>query len=85
VAQITNILDPSDYILQLTGSLYDKGDLNDGLVTKCSSRVGKVIRDDYKMNHLDSINQFLGLVSWTETNPMAVYRQQMNRVKNDGF
>jgi triacylglycerol lipase len=85
VGQITNVLDPSDYLLQLTGSLYDKDDLNDGVVTKCSSRVGKVIRDDYKMNHLDSINQFLGLVSWAETNPLPVYRQQINRLKNDGY
>ncbi len=85
VGQITNVLDPSDYVLQLASSLYDKDDLNDGLVTKCSSRVGTVIRDDYHMNHLDSINQLLGLASWRETNPLTVYRQQMNRVKKAGY
>ncbi len=85
VGQLTNLADPSDLILKFTSSFYDKNDLNDGLATKCSSRIGKVIRDDYRMNHLDSINQVLGLVSWRETNPLAVYRQQMNRVKNDGY
>lgn len=85
VGQSTNVFDASDAILNVTGSLYDKSDLNDGLVTKCSSRIGQVIRDDYHMNHLDSINQLLGLVSWRETNPLTVYRQQMNRVKNDGY
>lgn len=85
VGQSTNLLDASDIILSVTGSLYDKDDLNDGLVTRCSSRIGKVIRDDYRMNHLDSINQLLGLVSWRETNPLTVYRQQMNRVKKAGY
>lgn len=85
VGQITNIFDPSDYLLKLTGSLYDKSDLNDGLVTKCSSRIGTVIRDDYRMNHLDSINQLLGLTSWRETNPLSVYRQQVNRLKRSGY
>ncbi|MDO5769368.1 MAG: triacylglycerol lipase [Psychrobacter sp.] len=85
VGQITNILDPSDYILKVTSTFYDKDNLNDGLVAKCSSRVGYVIRDDYKMNHLDSINQFFGLVSWLEANPKAVYRQQINRLKVAGY
>ncbi len=85
VGQLTSPVDPSDLILKFTGSFYDKSDLNDGLVTKCSSRIGTVIRDDYRMNHLDSINQFFGLVSLFETNPLAVYRQQTNRLKNAGF
>ena len=85
VGQITNGFDPSDYLLKLTGSLYDKSDLNDGLVTKCSSRIGTVIRDDYRMNHLDSINQLLGMTSWRETNPLSVYRQQINRLKQSGY
>lgn len=85
VGQSTSLVDPSDSILKFTGSFYDKSDLNDGLVTRCSSRIGTVIRDDYRMNHLDSINQFFGLVSLSETNPLSVYRQQGNRLKNAGF
>lgn len=81
---LTNAFDPSDYILSLTG-LTHEGLPNDGLVDNCSTRVGKVIRDDYHMNHLDTINQLLGLSSWRETNPLSVYRQQANRLKKQGY
>lgn len=36
---------------------------NDGLVATCSTHLGKVIRDDYRMNHLDEINGLLGIHS----------------------
>ena len=85
VGQLTNALDPSDLVMAYSKSLYDDAELNDGLVASCATRVGKVIRDDYHMNHLDSINQLLGLVSWRETNPLVVYRAQVNRLKNQGF
>jgi len=37
------------------------------------------------MNHLDEVNQFIGLVNIFETNPVTVYRQQANRLKNSGL
>lgn len=80
VGQVTNGLDPSDYMLALT-SLSFKGEPNDGLVSKCSNRLGYVIRDDYAMNHLDSVNQVLGLTAWGKTNAKSVYRTQANRLK----
>lgn len=83
-SNLTNVLDPSDYIFALTG-LTQEGLPNDGLVDHCSARVGKVIRDDYRMNHLDTINQLLGLSSWIETNPLTVYRAQANRLKKQGY
>jgi triacylglycerol lipase len=48
----TNVLDVVDPALSLT-SLAFGGSKNDGLVSSCSSHLGKVIRDDYAMNHLD--------------------------------
>ena len=63
-------------------SLAFGGAKNDGLVASCASHLGKVIRDDYAMNHLDEINQTVGLVNLFETNPVTVYRQQANRLKN---
>lgn len=81
VGQITNILDPIDAVLALT-ALPFKGDANDGLVSACSSRLGYVIRDDYKMNHMDSVNQVLGVTAWGQPNPKTVYRDQVNRLKN---
>lgn len=82
---VTNPLDPSDYMLALTGLSFPKDDPNDGLVSACSSRLGQVIRDDYKMNHLDSVNQVLGIVAWQETDPLAIYRTQVNRLKLAGY
>lgn len=85
VGTITNGLDPSDYLLSLTALSFGKDDANDGLVSACSSRIGYVIRDDYKMNHLDSVNQMFGLVAWGEVDPISVYRAQINRLKNNGL
>ena len=80
IGQVTNGLDPSDYLLALTGTTFD-GETNDGLVSACSSRLGYVIRDDYKMNHLDSSNQVLGLTAWGQPSPKTLYRDQVNRLK----
>lgn len=81
VGQITSVLDPSDYLLAAT-SIPFAGEPSDGLVSACSSRLGYVIRDDYRMNHLDSANQVFGLTSWGESEPKAIYRSQVNRLKN---
>lgn len=80
----TNVLDVVDPALSLT-SLAFGGSKNDGLVSSCSSHLGKVIRDDYAMNHLDEVNQTIGLVNIFETNPVTIYRQHANRLKNSGL
>lgn len=80
IGQLTNGLDPSDYMLALTGTTFDN-DPNDGLVSACSSRLGYVIRDDYRMNHLDSANQVLGLTAWGQPDPKTLYRSHVNRLK----
>ena len=81
VGQITSALDPSDYLLAATGVPF-AGESNDGLVSACSSRLGYVIRDNYRMNHLDSADQVLGLTAWGESEPKSIYRTQVNRLKN---
>jgi triacylglycerol lipase len=81
---LTNLLDPSDLLLGASALTFN-GEANDGLVGRCSSHLGKVIRDDYRMNHLDEVNQTLGLTSLLETDPLTVYRQHANRLKNDGL
>lgn len=80
---VTNLLDVSDAALALTGVAY--GSANDGLVGTCSSHLGQVIRDNYGMNHLDEVNHVFGLVNLFETNPVTVFRQQANRLKNAGL
>ncbi|MCP5162455.1 MAG: triacylglycerol lipase [Hahellaceae bacterium] len=80
---LTNVLDLSDAILGTT-SLAFGFSANDGLVGKCSSHFGKVIRDDYFMNHLDEVNLLFGLHSLFTTDPKTLYRQHANRLKNAG-
>ncbi len=80
----TNFFDILDPALALT-SLTFGGEKNDGLVSSCSSHLGKVIRDDYAMNHLDEVNQTIGLVNIFETNPVTIYRQHANRLRNSGL
>ena len=82
--QLTNMLDPLDAPLALTALAFN-GEKNDGLVGSCSSHLGRVIRDDYAMNHLDEINQTAGLVSLFETSPVTVFRQQANRLQGLGL
>ncbi len=80
----TNVFDVLDPALALT-SLAFGGAKNDGLVASCSTHLGKVIRDDYAMNHMDEVNQTVGLINIFETNPVTIYRQHANRLKNMGL
>lgn len=79
----TNVLDITDPLLAVTSLAFDEP--NDGLVGRCSSHLGMVIRDDYKQNHLDEVNQLLGLTSPFAQDPEALYRQHANRLKNAGL
>ncbi|MFZ5636573.1 MAG: esterase/lipase family protein [Pseudomonadota bacterium] len=81
---LTNVLDISDAALG-AGGLFFGFEQNDGLVGRCSSRWGTVLRDDYPWNHLDEVNQFLGLRGLFTPDPRAVYRAHANRLKNLGL
>ena len=80
----TNLFDILDAPLAIT-SLAFAGAKNDGLVASCSSHLGRVIRDDYAMNHADEINQSIGIVNLFETNPVTVFRQHANRLQQMGL
>jgi len=80
---LTNALDVSDAALGLTSLFYPEA--NDGLVGKCSSHLGTVIRDNYFQNHLDEVNQVFGLVSIFESNPTSLFRAHANRLKSAGL
>lgn len=58
---------------------------SDGFVTACSSHWGKVLRDDYPWNHLDQVNQLMGLIGKGAPDPVAFYVQQANRLKGLGL
>lgn len=79
----TNALDPTDAAMVVLGLAFDEP--NDGLVGQCSTHLGKVIRNDYKMNHLDEINGLLGVTHLFETAPTTLYRQHANRLQLQGL
>lgn len=81
-SQITSVIDPSDYALALTAQAF-KGAPNDGLVGQCDSHLGQVIRSDYALNHIDTMNHFFGATGFTD--PVALYRQHANRLKRAGL
>lgn len=80
----THVLDVSDPLMG-AGSLFFGWEQNDGLVGKCSSHLGVVLRDNYGWNHLDEVNQVFGLTSWFTSNPKSVLRAHANRLKNAGL
>jgi triacylglycerol lipase len=81
---LTNPLDVVDLHFLLTTQAFN-GEPNDGLVATCSTHLGKVIRDNYKLNHLDEVNQMFGLTNLFETNPLTLYRQHANRLQGLGL
>ena len=80
----TNLLDPIDLGLVAT-SLAFAGSASDGLVGRCSSHWGTVLRDDYGWNHMDEVNQTLALRGLFATNPVSFYRSQANRLRGIGL
>jgi triacylglycerol lipase len=80
----TNAWDVSDAILAGTAQYFGTEE-NDGLVSRCSSRWGKVIKDNYPWNHLDEINQVLGTIGKAAPSPVAFYVQQAGRLKMAGL
>ncbi len=83
IGQGTVASDPLDWLFIATGPFFDEA--NDGLVPRCSSHFGRVIRDDYLHNHLDEINWTFGLVPEYETHPVEVFRNHANRLRNQGL
>lgn len=82
----TNALDPMDAgISTLSLAFAGSGEESDGLVGVCSQRLGKVISVSYKMNHLDEVNGFFGIVHLFETNPKSLYRAHANRLQAAGL
>ncbi len=79
---VTNILDVSDGALGIMSLVF--GEANDGLVSACSSRLGKHL-GDYRQNHLDEVNQVVGLRDWFSVDPVTLYRQHANRLKQLGL
>ncbi|TPG66838.1 lipase family alpha/beta hydrolase [Pseudomonas arsenicoxydans] len=57
---------------------------NDGLVGRYSSHLGKVIRSDYPLDHLNSLGHIGGL-NRKAIDPVALYVQHAERLRNAGL
>ena len=78
-------LDASDYIMKVSSLVVGKEGANDGLVPVCSARFGKTIRDNYRWNHLDEVNQLFGIRGLFSQDPVQVYCEHANRLKQQGL
>lgn len=82
---LTNVLDPLEFVTVTFTNFFSDDVPNDGFVGACSAGLGMIIRNDFAMNHLDEINQSLGIHDLNDTDPLAVYRTHANRLKNAGL
>lgn len=57
---------------------------NDGMVGRFSSHLGKVIRSDYPLDHLDIINQTAGAVG-QGIDPVALFVEHAARLREAGL
>lgn len=80
---LTNPLDLLDPMFTITGML--TGGANDGLIPRCGSHLGDVIRDNYPHNHVDAMNHLFGLRGLFTPDPKQLYRQQANRLQKAGL
>ncbi len=79
----SNVLDLTDGLLSVTFLTIDEE--NDGLVGRCSTHLGQVIRDDYTMTHADEINGMFGLRGLGTTSPLPLYVEHAKRLTRAGL
>jgi len=79
----SNVLDIADGGLGLASLTHSED--NDGVVGRCKSHMGQVIRDDYVLNHMDEVNWTFGLRGLGTSDPLAIYTQHVQRLKNSGL
>ncbi|MEQ9722294.1 triacylglycerol lipase [Yersinia alsatica] len=80
-----NNLDPLHHSLVALSLLFTKERYqNDGMVGRYSMHLGKVIRSDYKLDHVDAVNQTAGMVS-SEIDPVKLYVNHIELLKSKGL
>lgn len=84
-SQLTNALDLVDVGASTLAPLTYGNLDNDGVVPRCSTHFGKVIRDNYDLTHLDEVNLVLGMRGLFAPDPVDLYRQHANRLKQQGL
>lgn len=84
IGQFYRATNLADYLMSLSGKAFVREADNDGLVGRCSSHLGEVIRDDYPMNHFQAVNQFSGLVG-PGADPVGLFVIHAHRLKEAGL
>jgi triacylglycerol lipase len=84
VGHFYRVFNPADYLMSVTALAFEREAENDGLIGRCASHFGEVIRDNYPMNHFHSVNQLNGLVS-RDADPVALYLEHAQRLKQAGL
>jgi triacylglycerol lipase len=80
-----NAFDPLHLACRSYALLFEREkDLNDGLVGRFSSHLGSVIRSDYPMDHVDTINQ-TAAITRTAPDPVALYVDHAVRLSRKGL
>lgn len=80
-----NALDPlNGFSWAFSRYFTTEADQNDGMVGRFSSHLGKVIRSDYPLDHLDSISQTGGRVR-KGIDPIDLYVQHAERLRKAGL
>lgn len=80
-----NLNDPLDRILTVTSATFWAWEDHDGLVGRCSTHLGDVIRDDYTLNHNDFVNATRGMRGLGTNDPVALFKQHARRLKSKGL
>ncbi|WP_423197484.1 MULTISPECIES: esterase/lipase family protein [unclassified Cupriavidus] len=81
----SNLLDPSTYKFAISARRLEQQGVgpNDGLVSVCSSKWGKVLSTSYYWNHFDEVNQILGMHQ--DVDPRTVLLNHANRLRRDNL
>ncbi|MBW7983424.1 esterase/lipase family protein [Enterobacillus tribolii] len=83
--QLLNNLDPTHIAMSALSIFFNKErGQNDGVVGRYSMHLGKVIRSDYSMDHLDAVNQTAGVVT-TSVNPVKLYVDHLYLLRSKGL
>lgn len=79
-----NLLDGTNRSCRLFARSFvrEKGQC-DGMVGRCSSHLGRVIGDDYALDHFDIVNQSMGLVG-KGAEPIRLFVEHAQRLKAAG-
>lgn len=80
-----NALDPLHNCLRALSQYFiDESQQNDGLVGRFSSHLGTVIRSDYPLDHLGTLQQ-TGIATTKDLDPIDLYVQHAERLKKAGL